>query len=231
MPQGIPFLQPQFFRPRQSGSSFIPTDIATCEIWLPAYLMTGYADGDPVPLWEDESGNGNDFAQATALLQPNYKTGILNGKPVVRFQRFFNMEMTSSFVGTLPATVFAVVIPRESLSGYVGIFSIASGPLLLANVSGDNKWGTYNGANAPAGTQLLNGSAYSLVMATSGEFYANGSADGTYGGGSFEQGSRIGGTSGQTFEGDIAELAYFSSPVNATQAGQLMTYAASTYGT
>jgi hypothetical protein len=231
MPQGIPFLQPQFYRPRQGGSAFIPTDIAGCEAWFPADLMTGYADGDPVSLWEDESGNGNDFSQATLLLQPNYKTGILNGKPVVRFQRFFNMEMTSSMVGTLPGTMFAVVVPRDALSGYVGIFSIASGPLLLANVSGDNKWGTYNGANAPAGTQLLNASAYSLVMATSGEFYANGSADGTYGGGSFEQGSRIGGTSGQTFEGDIAELAYYNSPLNATQAGQLMTYASSKWGT
>jgi hypothetical protein len=232
MPYGIPFLQPQFFRPRQSGgAAFLPTDLSGCQVWLPANLMTGYVDGDPVSLWEDESGNGNDWTQATGIRQPTYETGILNGNPCVRFVTSPNTTfMESSITGTLPATLFAVVIPRATLSGYVGIFSIASGPVMLGNLSGDNKWGAYVSSNDPANTQLVNGTPYALVMSTSGEFYANGAADGTYGGGSTNQPSLIGGMSGQSFEGDVLELAYYSAAKNATEAGQLMSYAASKYG-
>lgn len=63
-----------------SGSGF-----PTPEVWLKADAITGLVDNDPVALWIDSSGNNNDAAQATAAERPIYKTGIVNGLPIVRF--------------------------------------------------------------------------------------------------------------------------------------------------
>jgi len=52
---------------------------------LDADAITGLNDGDKVATWEDLSGEGNDATQATEANRPTYKTDILNGKPVVRF--------------------------------------------------------------------------------------------------------------------------------------------------
>lgn len=42
-------------------------------------------DGTAIATWADQSGHGNDAAQATGGKQPTYKVNILNGKPVLRF--------------------------------------------------------------------------------------------------------------------------------------------------
>jgi len=66
------------------GGSQVPP-VANLSLWLKADAITGLSDGDSVSSWADFSGNENDAAQATAAHQPVYKTGIINGKPVVRF--------------------------------------------------------------------------------------------------------------------------------------------------
>lgn len=66
-------------------SVFRPTDLAGLMLWLDATAISGLVDGDPVATWSDLSGNGNHATQATAGLRPLYKTSILNGRPVVRF--------------------------------------------------------------------------------------------------------------------------------------------------
>jgi hypothetical protein len=55
------------------------------KVWLKADAITGLHDGDAVGTWSDQSGNGFDATQATAGNKPTYKTSILAGKPVVRF--------------------------------------------------------------------------------------------------------------------------------------------------
>jgi hypothetical protein len=42
-------------------------------------------DGDPLNAWPDLSGLGNHATQSTPTNQPAVKTGIVNGRPVVRF--------------------------------------------------------------------------------------------------------------------------------------------------
>jgi hypothetical protein len=61
-----------------------PEDISGRQLHLEARAITGLADGDAVGSWEDLSGNGRHAVQATAGSKPIYKTGILNGTPVVR---------------------------------------------------------------------------------------------------------------------------------------------------
>jgi len=70
---------------------YAPTAIEGSRLWLDASDVDGdgntdsLADSTPVALWADKSGQGNDAAQATADLQPVVKTGVLSGKPVLRF--------------------------------------------------------------------------------------------------------------------------------------------------
>ena len=55
-------------------------------LWLDAGKgITSPVNGNPVSMWEDQSGNGNHAEQATASFQPTYITNELNGNPVVRF--------------------------------------------------------------------------------------------------------------------------------------------------
>lgn len=53
-------------------------------VWLEASLITGKSDGDTVSTWTDASGHGYD-ATVGSLASPIYKTNIVNGKPIVRF--------------------------------------------------------------------------------------------------------------------------------------------------
>lgn len=55
-------------------------------LWLQADQISGLLDGDLMNAWPDASGLSTPYAvQATAARQPSYRTGVVNGKPVVRF--------------------------------------------------------------------------------------------------------------------------------------------------
>lgn len=59
--------------------------VAGPALWFAADHITGLSDGAALTTWPDSSGNGRDVTQATGSKKPLYKTAILNGKPVVRF--------------------------------------------------------------------------------------------------------------------------------------------------
>jgi hypothetical protein len=61
-----------------------PDQIAGLKAWWKADALA-LTDGAAVASWPDSSGSGNNLSQATASYQPTFKTGILNGKPAVRF--------------------------------------------------------------------------------------------------------------------------------------------------
>lgn len=62
---------------------------STMSVWLNAHNVLGTTanpvDGTPVSSWKDLSDNANNADQATVGNQPLFKTNILNGEPVVRF--------------------------------------------------------------------------------------------------------------------------------------------------
>ncbi len=63
---------------------FLPTDIATLELWVAADRGLSLADGNPVANWPDQSGNGNDLIQGVAANRPTFRTAVLNGLPIIR---------------------------------------------------------------------------------------------------------------------------------------------------
>ncbi len=53
-------------------------------LWLRASDLN-LADTNPVATWTDQSGYGNNATQGTAANRPAFRTNILNGQPVIRF--------------------------------------------------------------------------------------------------------------------------------------------------
>lgn len=109
--------------PRRGGSpAFSPTQVAGLSLWLDAsdpstlfqnstLATPASADGDPVGGWKDKSGNARNALQATAGIRPALKTGIQNGKPVVRFNGTDTyLGVANNLVhGAAGCTVFMVI--------------------------------------------------------------------------------------------------------------------------
>ena len=79
----------------QSGRfGFDPRSIADLKLWLrgdgPMYTDTGRttlitSDGQSIAAWDDDSGTANHLTQGTAGKRPTFKTAILNGRSIARF--------------------------------------------------------------------------------------------------------------------------------------------------
>ena len=65
-----------------SGADGQPANL----LWLRGDALTGLNDGDPIASWGDVSGNANDAEQPEAGQRPTFRTNVLNGYPVLRFE-------------------------------------------------------------------------------------------------------------------------------------------------
>ena len=84
------------------GGAFSPIDLSPL-FWMDA--SAGVTEsGGAVSAWADQSGNGNDFSQATGSLQPTYDATGLNGLPTIDFA---NDELVS---GTLSSSMTNVTV-------------------------------------------------------------------------------------------------------------------------
>ena len=97
----------------------LPLLIPGLRSWLKADALS-LADDSPVDSWIDSSGSGNDVMQDTGMKMPTFKTNILNGLPVVRFDgiddTLFKIA-AGGFTCTEGHTVIAVLNPTTAV-GY-----------------------------------------------------------------------------------------------------------------
>lgn len=99
---------------------FDPSSLTGLKIWLKADAQS-YTDGQSVTTWTDSSGNANDFV--TDSTNPTFKTNIVNGKPVVRFNGtsggddLKNTTALSLLNNVGSATIFAVCSDTNSGGG------------------------------------------------------------------------------------------------------------------
>lgn len=141
------------------AAAFSPTDIAGLKLWLDASQITGLNDGDAVATWSDVSGNGRDFTQGTASARPIYKTAILNGKPVVRFDGVDDKLSRANFITNSASTTFAVARRNGGAGPFQEIVALGSGGgagwVIVAARSGwGPQWGTYFGGWQPSSFTL-----------------------------------------------------------------------------
>jgi len=80
---------------------------------LDARYITGLNNNDAVTTWSDRSGNAYDPTQSNSSWKPVYKTGQINGNPVVTFDGS-NDHM--SFGTPLNFTAFVIVLKTSTTS-------------------------------------------------------------------------------------------------------------------
>ena len=97
------------------GGSFDPLSITWHGVyWAEAPTWTNPGDGNAVSQWDDVSGNGAHFTQATAGSRPTYRSSVaaLNGKPALEFDG--SADTMASTHTTVAQTVTWVFVARNT---------------------------------------------------------------------------------------------------------------------
>jgi hypothetical protein len=138
-----------------SGSGSVEPPVATgLRLWFDASQIPGLSDGNAVIQWNDASGNSNHAAQGTVGSRPTYRTNVVNGKPVVRFDGGDELAITN-------ADAAALTNNQDGLT----IFTVAS----LSAADGAVRDLIFFSTNTAAGTTRLKmGQRSGPVWAVSG---------------------------------------------------------------
>ena len=98
-----------------SGGNYVtklPSAVSGLVGWWEADAIVGLNDGDPVATWPDQASSPHDFTESTN--KPTYKTNIVNGLPVVRFDAT-NDVMSSTLSVSNPFTMMIIVINNQAV--------------------------------------------------------------------------------------------------------------------
>lgn len=229
------------------STDYSPSGISSLRAWYKADAITGLSDGSAVSAWSDNSGNSNNFSQATPTNQPLYKTNIINGKPVLRFDGT-NDYMGSSYLpasGANPRTFISVTLNHKqtaSANNYAYVYHYGgccnNTSWGLANVmNGSAVFGNYYwnsetaSSQATTGshiiTQTYNGSTEYMYsngsqIATKAQVFATGASD------YLRLGAR---TSTVTSHGgfDMAELLVFNGALSSNEKAAVEAYLSAKY--
>jgi hypothetical protein len=123
------------------GSGITQTSL---KIWLKADALVGLSDGDPLATWADSSNSSINATQSTTSKKPTYKTGVVNGKPIVRFDGVDDFMSTASMSLSSHFTAFFVGSAEKGSPVYVEHGSNADSSDGM-RVSGNGGLGNLNG--------------------------------------------------------------------------------------
>lgn len=224
-----------------------PANISGLKVWLKADSLA-LSDNDPVATWTDSSGNGNNATQPTGTNQPLFKTAIINGEAVVRFDGSDNWMQAPIVHTGANLTVFIVAKRISETGGIPGnVVFVTVNP---ANNDYNNTdffvlyeqliFGTYrNGNKSIASPHPGNGVPYLFATKFDGgnnTAYLNGVAKtpvASTGAFNFETAviaARYTGGVSNFDNIDIAELLVYDSALSDTQIGNIGHYVAAKYG-
>ena len=239
-----------------------PTEISNLELWLDAEQgvfsdagSTPAGDTDDVQQWNDQSGNNRHASQATSGNRPVFRTGILNGKPVIRFTRSASEVLQGDFGAdfTQPNTMIVVFKRNGTTTGsstsdqqqFVSVDLDAGGgvevnhSLYHAHFSGGvsgQKFSAFSGEVLNTGEADTN---YHIMMGiyngVSGVIRLDGNETVTGDIGSLSAGGAygIGGrsvTGDRNLDGDIAEVIFYSKLLSESEYNDVECYLADKYG-
>ncbi len=230
-----------------------PIPLTNLALWLKADAITAN-DGDAVASWTSSDVGAYAFAQGTAGAKPTYKTNIINGKPVVRFDGGDLLDNTTFVMDLRERTMFFVVretTPVVSAGVFVikpaagNDYSRTDGLECEAN-TGDLYWagstGYGLGSDTNKGTNPL-GILCERKTAGRGDVYMAGgtavASDTVFtefaaasGGGALIGGRFMSGTiqAGYRLKGDVAEIIVYSARLDAANTNIVGAYLATKYG-
>lgn len=178
------------------------------------------ADGTAVSSWTDKSGATRHATQATGANQPLFKTAIVNGKPVLRFDGINDYLSLPNTVAAQPITVVAVLnsVSDAGQRAWLG----ANNVIFYKN--GSNPPAVFAGASL-TGTGSISGAfhiASCVLNGSSSAVYLDNANVASGNGGASVPASAItiginGPGGGFVWSGDIAELVVFGAALTAGQ--------------
>lgn len=217
---------------KQQAAPFSPSDIAGMKLWLKADAIVG-ADNDVLASWTDSGPDGVTVSQSTESKRPVLKTGIIGGKPVVRFDNTddqFDTNMTLA----QPMTVFAVFAVNETgtwgpFGGGGGIFlygETLSQPIMLAS----------GGVGMNVGGAIIQSTPYVFACRFNGTVNSKGNrsdsgttSTGNAGTGGWVSGTTRIGSTNDRFGCDLAELVVYNSALSGANVDLVGGYLATKY--
>lgn len=120
-----------------------PTDFSGLRLWLKADAITGVNEGGEITSWPDSSGNGYNGTAGSGVV-PLYRTGVLNGKPVARFDGVDDRLNTTALSNLISASDYTVFVVYKHTSGGT--------PILLHSDSGG--FGQFDLRNTSTGNNI-----------------------------------------------------------------------------
>lgn len=219
-----------------------PTISSSLQLWFKADAITA-SDGDAVPTWNDSSGNSRNATQATPAKQPIYKSGVLNGKPVVRFNTTSDTSLgTAAVTLTQPYTIFMVAINNGDVSAFATPLSLektagVTGALNYTGASGTTA-NLYAGANLPYTLNPAAWNIYDTVFSgATSKVAINGATDVTGNAGTNNVGSYVTigrhrlsySGPGYGWNGDISEVIVYSGELTKVQREGIAEYLSEKY--
>jgi hypothetical protein len=220
-----------------SGGGFDPLSL-TPDFWFKADAITGKNDADAVGSWTDSSGNSRTATQGTGTRQPLYKTNVVNGKPVLRFDGVDDNLAIPAYSHGDVFSVFAVVESTALTAAHVVVGDTSHFRFVFKDQTGnaiqlDTNDTTFRFKNA-----ALNAFHYvSAVRAasTTAQVWADGATDGSNAVGvvaASSEGLSIGMNPAfnSFLTGDIAEIIYYPTALSSTNRAAVETYLKAKYG-
>lgn len=226
-----------------ADGDFDPSTITSLSLWLKADSLA-LNDGDPISSWPDDSSNGYD-ASGSGDSRPTFKTNIINGQPVARFDGAdiltcaapgANNEWT--FVVVLKVTDATTARPIIAPAGGVGGYGIYYAVRQTSGVPGVDTCGISGVGDAD--TSIVDGDFHAIAVRFSDTgntiaFTLEGTPDG--GGspadvfaGAWTTAIGQWGTTGWAFLGDIAEILKFDAPLSDSDLNAVGGYLQGKYG-
>lgn len=158
--------------PSGGGAAFTPADLPNLAGWWD-FSQLALADGAAISSVTDLSPTGIDFSQGTVGKRPTFKTGILNGLGVARF------DGTDDALGAVIAasasqTLFIVAVQAAAVSGRY-VLSIGAGQAAIGAFTGPYQWGLLQ--TQVGGVPFLGGNP-GVVSVICLRYNSTGSADG-----------------------------------------------------
>lgn len=216
---------------------FNPGKIGGLSLWYAADKGFGaLSDGDPIATWFDQSLNGDDLTQSTESKKPLYKTNILNGKPVVRFDGTDDFMIINAGL-VQPEHVFCVFNLKQNSVNDNIFDGYGTGNLMRVYTSGAGPvQAMYAGASLGAIT--INTTSFYIASCcfngASSEFRINGGNTASGDAGSTDGvGVTLamwGNQSSNPTEVDFAEFIVYDSALSAGNRRRVEQYLASKYG-
>ena len=130
----------------QIYTGFVPTQVATCALWLDGYDQNSFTfAGNVVSRWNDKSGSNYNGTSITG--SPIYTAAAINGRNAVAFNGSSAINGSNANTGTT-LTCFAVGIMSNTVEPYGRMFSVLGVGPEDRNADSANVIGVAAGAQA-----------------------------------------------------------------------------------